>query len=171
MNPSESTPRKEEVVEPLVAYLDGELSTSQSARIEQRLADDDQYRLRLQQLQRAWDLLDLLPRAEVGDEFTETTVAVVAVSAAGDVRKQRKTSRCRTVVGWCAVALAGLLAGVIGFRMVHLRLDQPNRQLLEDLPVVENVDLYFHAEDIRFVEQLKDSGIFAEEVETVDYAP
>lgn len=171
MNQPESTPREEEVVEQLVAYLDGELGESQSARIEQRLSEDDQYRLRLQQLQRAWDLLDLLPRAEVGDEFTQTAVAVVAVNATADVRQQRRANQFRTVVRWLAVVFAGLLAVVIGFRTVHQRLDRPNRQLLEDLPVVENVDLYFHAEDIRFVEQLHDSALFSEEVETVDYAP
>ena len=46
----------------LVAYLDGELDDETNQEIERRLSADPEYRLRLQQLQQAWDLLDELPR-------------------------------------------------------------------------------------------------------------
>ena len=38
----------------IVAYLDGELDSATNAEIEKRLADDAEFALRLQQLQRAW---------------------------------------------------------------------------------------------------------------------
>ena len=46
--------------EEIVAYLDGELDMETAAKVERRLADDPRYNARLNQLQRAWDMLDNL---------------------------------------------------------------------------------------------------------------
>jgi len=53
------------------AYLDDELSPEEAARVSRRLMEDPAYQQRLGQLQKAWDLLDTLPRggAESGYEF------------------------------------------------------------------------------------------------------
>jgi hypothetical protein len=95
---------------------------------------------------------------------------MVAVKAADDTAQRQGALRIRRAIGWLAVVAAGMLAILVGYGVVYQRLDEPNRQLLEDLPVVENVDLYYHAEDIEFLEQLADSGVFNEELESVDYA-
>lgn len=157
--------------EELVAYLDGELDAAESERIERRLSEDPEYRLQLTKLQRAWDMLDHLPRARVGDAFTQTTIEMVAVNAEHDSSKRKRILRVRRIAAWLGVVAAGTLAVFLGYRTVHQRLDGPNRQLLEDLPVVENVDLYYHAEDIEFLEELAASGVFDDEVEPVDYLP
>ena len=68
----------------IVAYLDGELDSAMNAEIEKRLADDAEFALRLQQLQRAWELLDELPRAKSNIDFTRSTVELIAVSAEDD---------------------------------------------------------------------------------------
>ena len=47
-------------LEEIVAYLDGELSAEESARVEQRLASDESYRQQLQSIERAWLALDQL---------------------------------------------------------------------------------------------------------------
>ena len=64
MSPLESS-EHDSLHEELTSYLDGELDPQQVRRIEERLARDADYRAELQRMQRAWDLLDRLPRASV----------------------------------------------------------------------------------------------------------
>ena len=171
MTQPNSNPSQEAVNEELVAYLDGELGPAEADQIERRLTEDAEYRVQLNNLQRAWDMLDHLPRAQVGDAFTQTTIEMVAVNAEHDSSKRKGARRIRRTATWLGVVAAGVLAMLIGYRTVHQRLDEPNRQLLEEMPVVENVDLYYHAEDIEFLEKLAASGVFDDEVEPVDYPP
>jgi anti-sigma factor RsiW len=170
MTQSNPTRNQDAMLEELVAYLDGELDHTESERIEKKLSQDADYRTRLKELQHTWDMLDHLPRGQVGDAFTQTTIEMAAVKATDDTAQRQGALRIRQTIGWLAVVAAGMLAILVGYGVVHQRLDEPNRQLLEDLPVVENVDLYYHAEDIEFLEQLADSGVFDEELESVDYA-
>ena len=71
-----------EIDDELTAYLDGELDAASVRRVEERLARDTAYRGQLQKLERTWDLLDRLPRADVGEKFTKSTLEMVAVAAA-----------------------------------------------------------------------------------------
>ena len=85
MSEPESNSTNDEAYEQLVAYLDGELDAETSKQVERRLTENVEYRRELQQLQRAWDMLDELPRAEVGNAFTRTTVEIVVLSAAQEL--------------------------------------------------------------------------------------
>lgn len=169
MNPTGSNSPESDAVDQLVAYLDGELSEAEAEQVERRLAQDSEYRGQLQRLQQSWDMLDYLPRANVGPAFTKTTVEMVAVRAAGDRRKKRLSDGLQRTGRWIGVLALGLVAFAAGFYVVRHRLDAPNRRLLQDLPVVENVDLYYHADDIQFVEQLESEDFFDVEVEPVGY--
>ena len=73
----ESTPDEIE----MSAYLDGELAASDAQRVEQKMADDEQYRQQLHSMQRAWDMLDELPTADVDDSFAQTTVEMISLAA------------------------------------------------------------------------------------------
>jgi len=163
--------KQDAIAEELVAYLDGELEPADTERVEQRLSEDPDYRGRLKELQRTWDMLDYLPRAEVGEMFTQSTIEMVALKAAEETTRRKGARRLRRVAGWLGVAAAVVIAILLGYRTTHRRLDKPNRQLLEDLPVVENIDLYYHADDIEFVEKLAASGMFDDEVDSGDYEP
>jgi anti-sigma factor RsiW len=149
--------------EQLIAYLDGELDGESSRRVESRLSDDADYRRALAQLQNAWEMLDHLPRAEVDEQFTHSTVEMVAVTAGGDVEKERSAALRRRAFGYMAGALALAGAGLAGFLAVALVVDQPNQRLVRDLPVVENIDYYRHVEDIEFLRRLAGEGLFVEE--------
>ena len=59
-----------------VAYLDGELEPHLKSDVESRLAADAQFRQRLQQLEKAWSMLDDLPRVSVDETFTKSTVEI-----------------------------------------------------------------------------------------------
>lgn len=63
--------------EELTAYLDGELTSSESAALEQRLVSNESLRTRLAELRKAYDLLDELPETPHSKGFTQTTIEMV----------------------------------------------------------------------------------------------
>lgn len=145
----------------LVAYLDGELDHVAAQRVERRLSDDPAFRRRLQQFQRAWDLLDQLPRVEATADFATTTVEMVAVRAAAE--SDASQHRRRRLIGYVAQAVCAVAAIVLGFLFVSARQQAPERRLLRDLPVIENVDNYLNVEDVEFVRQLARDHLFDQE--------
>lgn len=150
--------------EELVAYLDGELSPEDATRVERRMAEDPRYNARLNQLQRAWDLLDTLQRTEADDHFVHSTVAMVAVQAAEDAKSQQmKTVRSKGFAGLALTALV-LFSALGTYAVVQRRLDRPNRQLVRDLPVIERVDEYRNIDSLDFLRQLEREHLFASEV-------
>ncbi len=162
---SSSTPRG--AYEQLVAYLDGELDGEASREVERRLAEDAEYRRELQQLQRAWDMLDELPRADVSDSFTQATVEIVALSAARELTAARGHTRRRERLLWCVAGAGTVIAAVASYMACHAYLARPNTQLTRDLPVIENIELYEVADSVKFLKQLAETGLFDEEADDV----
>lgn len=154
---------EDRIQEELVAYLDGELSADDSDRVERRLGSDPAYRQRLKQLQSAWDLLDQLPRAPVTDTFTQTTVEMVALTAQAEALNAEQRLAQRRSLGWFAVAVSVLVACSVGYIAMWRRLDRPNQQLVKDLPVIENVELYRVADSVDFLRSLDQAQLFDEE--------
>lgn len=151
--------------EELVAYLDGELDASGAARVERRLADDATYRARLAQLQRAWDMLDTLQRVEANDDFTRSTVEMISIKAVDDAKTGQMRIVRRRSLAWVSISLAILVAATSGYFLLQWRLDQPNRELVRDLPVIERIDEYRDADRVEFLQQLHQEGLFAAEVD------
>lgn len=149
--------------EELIAYLDGELDTDARLRIDQRLADDDAFRTRVQQLQQAWDWLDALPRAGGSDDFTQSTLEMVTLQAVDEARRGKSPASHRRSKRWFAAGGAVLAAGFLGYAVVATIQQRSHRQLLRDLPVIENVDLYRHIDSLEFVRALEQEGLFEEE--------
>ena len=153
----------EETFADLVAYLDGELAAEEVTEVEQRLARDDAYRDRLRQLQHSWDLLESLPRTSINDDFTRSTVELVALSIGAQVEQRRGQSWWVQRMRW---GVAGIIVAVFalgGFCVAYERLTRDQRQLLRDLPVIERVDLYREVNSIEFLEKLASEGLFDEE--------
>ncbi len=146
--------------EQLIAYLDGELETEAARQLDQRLANEPQLQQRLQQHQRAWDMLDELPRTDVGERFTQTTIEMVAVSIADHADETSQSSARRSKLVWLAGGILSIAALVAGYSVVGSVLDSPNRQLVEDLRVIENIDAYRAADDIDFLRALEREGLF-----------
>ena len=164
-NERTATNELERTDEELVAYLDGELAVEERGRLERRLADDEGFRARLKALQRTWDALDMLGRADPDEGFTRTTVELVAIKAAADVQDETaRTTRRRTwgLAVWSAGALA---AAAAGYFVLSQQLGREDRELVRDLPVIERVDEYRSADSVEFVKALEESGLFAAEPE------
>lgn len=161
-NPTDDPTRLEER---LVAYLDGELEDEDVRRIEGLLASDAKVRQTLEKLEGTWDLLDSLEQAHVDEVFTQSTLEMVAVAAAEEVQSQQaQAPRLRRRRWW--IAGAGALAALAaGFLAVLLLWPDPNRELLEDLPVLERLDQYRQIDDFTFVEMLleNEKELFPEE--------
>jgi len=149
------------VDELLVAYLDGELDASSARRLEARLAAEPDLRHRLRQLDRPWRMLDELSAEPVDKRFTHATLEMIATTAAGDAENP-PVATWRMRRRWFAAG--GLLgAAVAGFLMVALLRPDPNRQIAEDLPVLENFDAYRQVESIEFLRALRDERLFQQE--------
>lgn len=157
------------IVEELTAYLDGEMDAAGVRAVEERLARDGAYREQLKKLERTWDLLDRLPKAEVDEQFTRTTMEMVALAATEDARQaateRPKLQRRQRWIG----LLTSAAALVAGFAIGHQLWPDPNARLLKDLPVVENLDLYYQVEDVDFLRMLDREGLFKDG--DGDYAP
>jgi anti-sigma factor RsiW len=158
-----STAAQETIEEQLVAYLDDELDADAAAEVERKLAADPTYQKTLHELQKTWDLLDNLPQARVGDRFTQTTVELVAYSAATDAEKRKSNTRVRQRLLRLGSVAAAVLAGLAGYVLVTMLASRGDYELVRDLPVIENVDAYRYADSVEFLEQLDQEGLFAEQ--------
>lgn len=163
---SEPASIEPELRETLVAYLDGELDAEGERRVERLLSTDERVRVELQRLQSTWDLLDRLPRAAVGADFTHSTVEMVALSVEQEARPATPTVRRRMPI------IAGGLAAacLLGFIAVRLSFD-PNQRLLGDLPIVEHLEAYRQTPDIGFLRQLDQAGVFDEDSSLAAHEP
>ncbi|MEM7456607.1 MAG: hypothetical protein AAF456_19840 [Planctomycetota bacterium] len=154
---SEQDP-KNRIDEELTSYLDGELGLDQTRRVEERLASDDGYRGRLQDLQKTWDMLDHLPRPESNENFTRSTIEMAVQTGA-------PVSRSSLNFGWLFPALLLIAIPVSGFVAGKFATDHfqeaPRRQLLADLALLENLQYFRYAESIEFVDALSD--VFVDE--------
>jgi anti-sigma factor RsiW len=150
--------------EQLNAYLDGELDADEVLAVESRLATDADYRGRLQQLQRTWDMLDALPAAHSSPSFTESTLELVFQNAATELR--RRNNKWWVWPVRITVLLAVPLATVLAsFQISRYAQQAPNRRLVKDLPVIENVFVYERADSIEFLNLLEKDGVFAEQAD------
>jgi anti-sigma factor RsiW len=158
---AETTPIDEEIV----AYLDGELDSEAEARVVRRLSEDAAYRSRLGQLQQTWDLLDNLRGTEADDEFTASTVAMVAVQAEQESKSQQVRIVRQRSFAWLALAAVMLLSMASGYAVLYRRLTREDRNLVRDLPVIERVDEYRSIDDVDFLRALARENLFAVEVD------
>ncbi len=155
--------------EQLVAYLDGELDAAVARQIEARLADDDALRDRLRELDGAWQLLNQLETDAAGHDFTRTTLELVA--AAGEAEQQVATAPSRRLGRAVLAVGALLLSGIAGFLIVAAARPDPNRRLLEDLPILENLEVFRAVDDFEFLSALHQAGLFQEETASKEGQP
>ena len=105
------------------------------------------------QMERTWDLLDDLDAAPAGSQFTQTHAGNggrggprgrPAEPGRGPAPPPPSLAGDRRRLCWRPLAA--------GFLAVVAAVPDPNRQLLEDLPVLENLDQYRQIDDIEFLQ-------------------
>lgn len=157
--------------EELIAYLDGELTPEAERRIEELLSADTGVRKRLQALERTWNLLDDLDSVPVGGQFTQTTLEMVAVAAGRDLERETADAPRRLRRNGLMILVGALLAALLGFGSVWLLRPDPDRQLLQDLTVLENLDEYDQVDNVEFLRMLRKAGLFDEPDDDVSLPP
>ena len=147
--------------EDLVAYLDGELPDEQVQQIDHIIARSEVARHEVEALARTWELLDVLPAGRASEDFTTKTMTNLKVMeqpfTLADQWWYVHLARLGAAGGWL-IAMA--VCGWLGFQLTRSWIPNPNDALLEDLPVIENLDQYRDAGDVEFLRQLKQAGLF-----------
>ncbi len=103
----DKAPLTEAERENLVAYLDHELEDAQARAVEAKIQLNPAVRAEADQMKRAWDLLDYLPRAEPKADFTCRTMDRLTALRPIESRARR----WRAIFGWAAVFLCVTACG------------------------------------------------------------
>ena len=138
----------------LVAYLDGELTDLDSARLEKQLVSDAPLRSCADSLDRTWRLLDSLGDTTASGEFTQKTLASIdAVPIEEDGQESFRPARVIHLfaavpwlkfVLWCFVGFTGSTVGLLLSRSAH---SQPAES--EDTRILREFDLLLDYQKIR----------------------
>ncbi len=164
MNQSNIPPKNpQKIDEEITAYLDGELTGEALGNIEKRLATDNAFRSRLQDLDRGWMLLNELPQSEVHQNFAATTVEMVALHEQHPGNAKYGGSAGQLIQQWAFVGFAVLAACLTGFILSTAiaallsacgLLKNHNDAVLENFPILQNLDKYKLVENIAFVQAI-----------------
>ncbi len=142
-------------LEQIVAFLDGELSSVDEALMRRQLAEDADLRHELQSMDRAWSALDALPGVTVDDKFSQTTMELVVDAAQNELVAKTMAIPVRRRKQWFAKLLLTAAAAALGWLVVQLVEENPNRMLLSDLPEIEYIDIYSQFQDVSFLRDLQ----------------
>ncbi len=149
--------------EELTAYLDGELDAESSRRIEELMVRDPRVREMMAELDGTWRLLDTLDSAVVDDRFTRTTLEMAAQAAVEELASDESTQPRRrrlALLGWVGGLLLAAGMGLVAAAMIR---SDPDRELLEQLPIIENLDYYAAVDDVEFLRLLVEADLFTNE--------
>jgi anti-sigma factor RsiW len=144
----------------LVAFVDGELPEGEAKEIEQVLGRSRTVQHEVEMLARTWDLLDQLPRFSATKDFTARTLTAAKLEEAPRTfhapswikKLPKERIRRGAIVGTWVVVLA--VAAFSGFWITNRLIPDESRELLENLPVIEKLELYTNAGSIEFLKEL-----------------
>jgi hypothetical protein len=80
--------------------------------------------------------------------------------------QEQEQSAHRMNRAWWFIGVSCFVATALASHwLMAMYLARPQEQLLRDLPVIENIELYRNADSVQFIRQLDESGLFDEEGE------
>lgn len=149
----------------LVAFLDGELHGEAARALEAKLSQNPAARAEADALRRTWELLDFLPRPQPSLRFTHCTLQRLSPLRADERQRRQRWYRCSFGLGWAAALLLSGWAGHAAYDWL-VPLEPGERQLLQDLRIIENKRLYERMEDLDFWRALDAPDLFGDETST-----
>jgi hypothetical protein len=90
---------------------------------------------------------------------------MVALSAEEDLTEVKGRGRRLDRVLWGSAGGGLVMTAVVGYFAFSTFFARPNEQLVRDLPVIENVEMYEVADSVEFLHKLQDTGLFDEEAD------
>lgn len=161
---SEPTQLTSEQKANLVAYLDGELNEEDTQEMERALAASGKARHEVDMLSRTFSLLDTLPRPNASAEFSARTISALTAEVETEVWTQRPFyRRLRRGVIAASWAVGLVLAGMIGYYGGNRLVPREDVRVVQELPVIENLDAYEDVPDIQWLKTLKKKKLFDDE--------
>lgn len=149
----------------LVAYLDGELAPEENEELDRVLVRSHTARREVDLLTRTWEMLDALPRPQVPGDFSTRTLERIETEAVQEQLRGewwvRRGRRAAVSLAWLASVA---LAATIGFLTLNWW-PSDSRALLEDLPLIEELDQYRAVGDIEFLKELHQVGEFRSDLQ------
>jgi hypothetical protein len=147
----------------LVAYLDGELSEQESSQLDQQLSADVELQRRLSELQKAWDLLDVLPQPSTNVQLAQSTIELVTMELLEERNRRSWPSLLRRPWWWLVtVSLACFLLGGAAAGLFH---QSSMRRMVQLLPVLTKfsdlslIDSPEWLEKLAEIERLLEAGL------------
>ena len=141
--------------ENLSAYLDGELDDGGTQRIETLLVQSSVARNDVELLSKTYDLLDELPRPDAPKDFLEKTLATAKMEQVKHPISEQQwfitTQKMLILSGW-TVAL--VVASAIGFMVTNQYVERPDDALIQELPLIQNLDRYEEVQSVEFLDML-----------------
>jgi hypothetical protein len=139
----------------LVAFLDGELDDDDSQNLETKISSSVSARREIEALEKTWSMLDWLPRLDAPADFAGQTVSRIHSQ---QLRSERIEGRVKQVAGvtgktlaWALCAAAALVVGFVGMRYAW---PDPTRELIGDLEIAQNLEMYRAVPDVKFLDDL-----------------
>jgi hypothetical protein len=168
--------------EELVAFLDGELDPKAAEAMATKLSLDPRLRAEADALQRAWDILDVLPQPQPSAAFTTRTVSQVipAPAALSGMQVLPAPSSATPTMpavpaprpgpGFWVGSLALILLAAVGGYLGHRALAPPPKSVgpdppLEDVTLMKNLRLYRNVDDMEYLKKLDSPELFGDEGE------
>ena len=153
----------------LVAYVDGELDEDATQAMERVLSESSDARHDVDMLGRTFALLDTLPRPGASEEFSaKTLISLQAESASRHWRDRLWYRNARRGVVLSSWVVGLVVAAMVGYsaanRLVPKEVPRKDAKLVEELPVIENVDTYSGV-DLKLLKELKKERVFDENAE------
>ena len=157
MNDDNTRQSDSQIISRLTAYLDGELETDQIREIEQQISNDSRHQKLLHQLQQTWDVLDVLPSAEISAarDFTQSTMKLV-VQDAKKMNRNRSWNFWTWSLRFLVLALIPCVASAGTFLTSRYIQKIPIQQLEENLDLIRNLEFYLYDKNlsVEFLERL-----------------
>jgi anti-sigma factor RsiW len=154
-----------EIRDDFVAYLDGELDDEATRKIEAVIAQSEVARGDMEALAQTYELLDTLERAEASDDFATRTMATIRVDELRPDPRDSWWYRATRQGGAIAVWAAALIgAAAVGYLTTSRWVRTPADELVEQLPLIEQLDLYTEVGNIEFLQRLSTQEALLQEL-------
>jgi len=159
---SEPAPLNEQERADLVAYLDGELTGESARSLETKLNLNAAARAEADALRRTWELLDYLPRHQPSPSFTHRTLERLTPVRTAEQQWGQRRHKVGLALAWAATVLVAGWVGYAGYNW-FVPLEPGERELIQDLRLIENKRVYERVEDLDFWRGLDTPELFGDE--------
>lgn len=164
--------------EELVAYLDGELDPKATEAFATRMGLDPRLRAEADALQRAWDILDVLPRPQPSSNFASRTLSQAipipapsgtqVVPYPGQAFPSAALPAQRAGAGFWMTSAAIILVASVGGYFGHRAFAPAPKSATPDPPLADvtlmmNLRLYRNVDDMDYLKKLDTPELFGEE--------